>query len=86
MAAIQKGLDGRGYVMVHNEFRYHRNRTNKATIQWRCWREDCRATLLTNFFDVRSNAQNIRILKVCMNYLLQLKYRIILLFANFLMT
>lgn len=65
MATLQRGLDGRGFVLVYNGFRYHRNRINKASIKWRCWRMDCRATALTNLFDITSANPNIIVYEVC---------------------
>ena len=44
--------DRGGKVLVLEEFRYHRHRTNQQNIRWGCWRENCRAVLRTNIFDV----------------------------------
>lgn len=51
MAKLITG-DGGGKVLVLDNFRYHRHRTNQENIRWRCWRLNCRAVLRTNIFDV----------------------------------
>lgn len=51
MARLVRGDRG-GQVLVLENFRYHRHRTNLDNIRWRCWRFNCRAVLRTNIFNV----------------------------------
>ena len=44
--------DRGGKILVLEDFRYHRHRTNQENIRWRCWRGNCRAVLRTSIFDV----------------------------------
>lgn len=49
---------GRGKILIHENYRYHRNKTRLDRIYWRCGLTHCRASLTTNNFD---NGQNIPI-------------------------
>lgn len=60
MAYITRGERG-GRVLIHDGYKYQKNRTRGEAIHWRCWREACRAPLQTNLFDVEANAPNILI-------------------------
>lgn len=51
-----------GKVLLHNGFKYQKNRVRRQAIYWRCWRTECRANLQTNVFDLDDEVPNIRIL------------------------
>ncbi|KAK3102567.1 hypothetical protein FSP39_012239 [Pinctada imbricata] len=61
MAYISSG-ERRGKILINDGYKYQKNRIRKDKIHWRCWREDCRAPLHTNIFDVSENNPSIRIL------------------------
>ena len=63
MAYIALGNRKGGRVLVFNDFRYHKNRTTKRYIHWRCWRQSCNSMLTTNFFDVTAENVDIRVYK-----------------------
>jgi hypothetical protein len=41
-----------GKVLIHNRFKYQKNRQRTESIYWRCWRKEFRANLRTNIFDL----------------------------------
>ena len=49
----------RGKVLVHNGFRYQKNKVTASAIWWRCWRKACGAYLKTNIFDLNQNNPDI---------------------------
>jgi hypothetical protein len=63
MAFLQIGNRG-GKVLVHDGYRYQKNRAINDKIFWRCWNKNCRAPLQTAFFDVDVDEQNIVVLQV----------------------
>ena len=63
MASIAKGNRG-GIVLIHNGFRYQKNRTRNERIHWRCLRPECRAPLQSNIFDTTQEDPRIQILNV----------------------
>jgi hypothetical protein len=64
MACIHRGLNGRGFILVHEGYRYQRNKTHACKITWRWWRKDYRANIVTNLFDVKSHAPAIQVHQV----------------------
>jgi hypothetical protein len=48
---ISGSLEGK--VLIHQGFKYQQNRIRGDIIYWRCWKEECRAPLKTNFFLLR---------------------------------
>ena len=52
-----------GKVLIHNGFKYQKNRQRTESIYWRCWRKECRANLRTNIFDLNDMNPNIQILQ-----------------------
>jgi hypothetical protein len=69
MAYVTRGI-GKGVVLVNNGFRYHRNWSSRSVLSWRCFRQECRAFVKTNVFDIEDPDARIRILEVCMHSLL----------------
>jgi FLYWCH zinc finger domain len=64
MAYIQRGI-GRGYILVHDGYRYQRHRKQSANLIWRCWRRSsCNARMKTNIFDPTIQNPQITILSV----------------------
>ena len=63
MASLVPGARG-GYVLLHNGYRYQKNRQRNTDIHWRCWRADCRAPLKTNAFDMEEENPVIHVLNV----------------------
>lgn len=57
----------RGKILVAENFRYHRHHTKEHTVQWRCWKEKCRAKPVTHCFDVEEDHTHIQVLKVCVH-------------------
>jgi FLYWCH zinc finger domain len=53
MATIVPGNRKGGFVLVHDGFRYIRNRSVKIKIHWRCTYKGCGSFLSTDLFDVR---------------------------------
>ena len=39
-----------GSPLIHNGFKYQSNKKRNGSIYWRCWRDQCRASLKTNNF------------------------------------
>jgi hypothetical protein len=64
MAYISRGVGGRGFVLNNDGYRYQRNWSSNASISWRCFRQNCRAYVKTNVFEVESSNAAIRILQV----------------------
>ena len=61
-ARLQPGK-GRGRILVHDGFRYQRNKTIKDTkIFWRCWRKSCAVILQTSVFNMDEHDPDITIL------------------------
>ena len=52
-----------GKVLIYNGFKYQKNRQRIHAIYWRCWRQECRANLQTNIFNLDDQAPNITILQ-----------------------
>jgi len=52
-----------GKVLIYNGFKYQKNRERLHAIYWRCWRQECRANLQTNVFNLDDRAANIIILQ-----------------------
>jgi hypothetical protein len=50
MPYLEKGNRG-GQVLIHDGYRYQKNKTTDNTIYWRCWRQECRVPLKTDLFD-----------------------------------
>lgn len=59
MAHIQNS--GRGKLLIHNGYRYQRNRTRRHCIYWRCSSTQCQATLSSQVFDMNNPPQDIDI-------------------------
>ena len=51
-------------ILVHENFRYQKNKVTKTKIHWRCWRQDCRAYLQTLLFDLDEEDPDIQIIGV----------------------
>lgn len=51
-----------GKVLIHQGFKYQNNRIRGDIIYWRCWKEECRAPLKTNLFDLEDQNANINVL------------------------
>ena len=51
-----------GNVLIHQRFKYQKNRRRGDIIYWRCWKEECRAPLKTNLFDLEDQNTNINVL------------------------
>jgi len=51
-----------GKVLIHQGFKYQKNRIRGDIIYWRCWKEECRAPLKTNLFDLEDQNANINVL------------------------
>jgi len=49
-----------GYALIHDDYRYVRNRKQKTNIIWRCTHNGCGSYLKTNLFDVTDNDAVIR--------------------------
>jgi len=64
MAYITRGIGGKGFVLINNGYRYQRNWSSSNKITWRCFRQQCRAHLKTNVFDVEDPDAHIRVMKV----------------------
>jgi hypothetical protein len=64
MACIYRGLNGRGFILVHEGNRCRRNETRECSTTWRCWHNDCRANIVTNLFDVKAHAPAIQVRQV----------------------
>ena len=62
-AFLEKGNRG-GIVLIHNIFRYHKNRQWQEKIFWRCWHKECQAPLQTAVFDVDEDEPEITVLMV----------------------
>ena len=46
----------RGCVaLIHNGYRYQKNKARKTCIYWSCWRKACRAPLKSNNFEIDNN-------------------------------
>jgi hypothetical protein len=45
-------------VLIHNGFKYQKNRQRTESIYWRCWRKECKAKLRTNIFDLNNMNPN----------------------------
>ena len=58
MASIQPGNRG-GKILVHEGFRYQKNKAKQDRIYWRCWRKTCNAFIQTEPFDI--DEANVRI-------------------------
>ena len=41
-----------GSVLLHRGYKYHKNKQRGYNIYWRCWRQECRASLKTDAFDL----------------------------------
>ncbi|VDI23839.1 Hypothetical predicted protein [Mytilus galloprovincialis] len=52
-----------GKVLIYNGFKYQKNRQRIHAIYWRCWRQECRANLQNNIFNLDDQAHNITILQ-----------------------
>ena len=52
-----------GKVLIHNGYKYQKNRTRPRAIYWRCWRKECRTNLQTNLIDLEDQNPNIVILQ-----------------------
>lgn len=63
MPSIVAGNRG-GKILVHDGFRYQKNRERNNAIYWRCWRSDCRTPMKTNVFDVEDETAVIQVLQV----------------------
>ena len=63
MPSLVRGNRG-GKVLIHEGYRYQKNRARNDAIYWRCWRVDCRAPLQTNLFDIDDENPNIRVINV----------------------
>jgi hypothetical protein len=50
-----------GKVLIHQGFKYQKNRIRGDIIYWRCWKE-CRAPLKTNLFDLWDQNANSNVL------------------------
>jgi hypothetical protein len=48
-------------VLIHNGFKYQKNRQRIESIYWRCWRKEYRANLRTNIFHLNDMNPNIQI-------------------------
>lgn len=36
-------------VLVYNGYRYHKNKSTQVQFYWRCWRKECKGTMLTQY-------------------------------------
>ena len=46
-------------VLIHNGYKYQKNKVSNNIIFWRCWRKDCRSFLKTRDFDMDNPNANI---------------------------
>ncbi|KAI8517541.1 hypothetical protein Bbelb_035580 [Branchiostoma belcheri] len=53
MAYLMPGLRG-GKVLIHEGYRYRRNKPFKNKMYWKCWRSTCNAPLQTLLFDMEA--------------------------------
>lgn len=63
MAYLMPGLR-KGTVLVYNGYRYHKNKSTKIKIYWRCWRKECKGTLTTSLFDTTLERPDIEVISV----------------------
>ncbi|CAG2206194.1 unnamed protein product [Mytilus edulis] len=63
MAYVVQGSRG-GKILIHEGYRYQKNRIRLNAIHWRCWRNTCRAPLRTAVFDIQNAPNNIDVLHV----------------------
>ena len=47
--------DRGGFALIHNGYRYQKNKVRQTCIYWRCWRRACRASWKSNHFDIDNN-------------------------------
>jgi hypothetical protein len=63
LVTLTQTVDNRGgKVLIHEGYRYQKNRARNDAIYWRYWRVDCRTPLQTNLFDIDDENPN---MKVC---------------------
>ena len=63
MAYLMEGIN-RGKILVHQGYRYQKNKEAVNFIYWRCWKKICRAPLTTNLFDLDDRNPTINVLRV----------------------
>jgi hypothetical protein len=63
MAYLARGIN-RGIVLVHEDYRYKKNKETPKGIYWRCWLKSCHAPLTTNVFNLLDDEPTINVLKV----------------------